>query len=169
MSHCCHGLVHSWPESCSTVSLVFGSAEVQEELIQSQWWLRCSQPLSASRLTKLQQMTAEVWLAEGLDALTLARCSPLSPKTNRVLHHPAQQLPSADTSLCADGPSASGALRGPPSSVLIVWIRCTRGRCLSFKNNLPDSSSVSSHLVQQINFFYCHAEFLFVNCSLSSR
>lgn len=54
-------------------------------------------------------MTAEVWLAEGLDALILARCSPLSPKTNRVLRHPAQQLLFANASLCPDGRSASGA------------------------------------------------------------
>lgn len=80
-------------------------------------WFRVSddcgvtQPLSESRLTKLRQMTVEVWLAEGLDALTLAYCLPLSPKTNRLLHHPAQQLPSADTSHCANRPSASGTMR----------------------------------------------------------
>ncbi len=64
-----------------------------------------------------------------------------------------------------------GGHRGPPSSLFIVWIRCTRGRCLSSKNNLPApaSVSISSHLVQQMYFFYRHTVFLFLKCSLSSR
>lgn len=57
-------------------------------------------------------MTAEVGLAEGLDWLTLARCSALSPKTNRVLRQPAQQLPSADTSHCAERALGLGGLLG---------------------------------------------------------
>lgn len=115
------------------------------------------QPLSASRSAKLRQMIAEVWLAEGLDALTLARRSPLSPKTNRVLRHRPSSCRLLTRAFVPTGPQP----RGPPCSLLIVWIRCTRGRCLSLKRNLlllSISVSVSSHLVQQIYFFLCPGE-----------
>lgn len=98
-------------ESCRTLSHVWIRADEVPRLADSEslMTVACLLPLSASRPTKLHQMTAEVWLAEGLDALILARCSPLSPKTNRVLRHPAQQLLFANASLCPDGRSASGA------------------------------------------------------------